>query len=320
MHLRFGPVARGGLRWSDRAAGLPHRSAGAGEGAAGQERRHRAGRRQGRFLPEAAAAGGGSRDECSRQAVRPTCNFISSCFRSPTIFDGQTVVPPDGRACAGRRRSLFRRRRRQGHGDLLRHRQRHQPVARLLARRCLRLRRLGRLRPQEDGHHRARRLGGGQAALPRDEPRHPDRRPSPSSASATCRATSSATACCCRRANPPCRGLRSPRHLHRPGSGCRSFVWQSASACSPCRVRAGRTMTCRSSCRRAAASFARPEVADAVEAKPPPPSASTRPRHRPAEIMNAILKAQVDLFWFGGIGTYVRATSRKQSGCRRPRQ
>src|SRR5262249_15265131 len=27
----------------------------------------------------------------------------------------------------------------------------------------------------------------------------------------------------------------------------------------------------------------------------------------PAEIMNAILKAQVDLLWFGGIGTYVRA-------------
>ena len=30
---------------------------------------------------------------------------------------------------------------------------------RLLARRCLRLGRLGRLRPQEDGHHRPRRLG-----------------------------------------------------------------------------------------------------------------------------------------------------------------
>ncbi|KAA2237111.1 NAD-glutamate dehydrogenase [Salinarimonas soli] len=29
----------------------------------------------------------------------------------------------------------------------------------------------------------------------------------------------------------------------------------------------------------------------------------------PAEVMNAILKAPVDLLWFGGIGTYVRATS-----------
>src|SRR5690606_7838042 len=29
----------------------------------------------------------------------------------------------------------------------------------------------------------------------------------------------------------------------------------------------------------------------------------------PAEIMNAILKAPVDLLWFGGIGTYVKAAS-----------
>jgi glutamate dehydrogenase len=29
----------------------------------------------------------------------------------------------------------------------------------------------------------------------------------------------------------------------------------------------------------------------------------------PAEVMNAILRAKVDLLWFGGIGTYVRATS-----------
>ena len=40
--------------------------------------------------------------------------------------------------------------------------------ARLLARRRFRVGRLGRLRPQEDGHHRARRLGIGQAPLPRD--------------------------------------------------------------------------------------------------------------------------------------------------------
>ena len=49
------------------------------------------------------------------------------------------------------------------------------PVLRLLARRRVRLRRLGRLRPQGDGHHRPRRLGVGQAALPRDGRRHPDR-------------------------------------------------------------------------------------------------------------------------------------------------
>ena len=42
----------------------------------------------------------------------------------------------------------------------------HRGRVRLLARRRLRLGRLGRLRPQEDGHHRARRLGVGQAPLP----------------------------------------------------------------------------------------------------------------------------------------------------------
>ena len=60
------------------------------------------------------------------------------------------------------------------------------------------VRRHGRLRPQEDGHHGARRLGSGQAPFPRDGRRHPARRRSPWSASATCRATCSATACCCR--------------------------------------------------------------------------------------------------------------------------
>jgi glutamate dehydrogenase len=35
----------------------------------------------------------------------------------------------------------------------------------------------------------------------------------------------------------------------------------------------------------------------------------------PAEIMNAILKAPVDLLWFGGIGTYVRASSESNADC-----
>ncbi len=74
-----------------------------------------------------------------------------------------------------RRRSLSRRRRRQGHGDLLRHRQWHRGGARLLARRRVRVGGQPRLRPQEDGHHREGCLGSGQAPLPRDGPRHPER-------------------------------------------------------------------------------------------------------------------------------------------------
>ena len=105
-------------------------------------------------------------------------------------------MPPGRRRPARRGRHLPGRRRRQGHRDLLRHRQRGRRVVRLLARRRLRLRRLGRLRPQGHGHHRPRRLGVGQAALPRARPSTPRPRTSPSSASATCPATCSATACC----------------------------------------------------------------------------------------------------------------------------
>ena len=55
VHLRGGRVARGGIRWSDRARGLPHRDPRAHEGADGQERRHRPGGREGRLRRQAAA-------------------------------------------------------------------------------------------------------------------------------------------------------------------------------------------------------------------------------------------------------------------------
>ena len=51
---------------------------------------------------------------------------------------------------------------------------------------------------KKHGHHRPGRLGVGQAALPRHGPSTPRPRTSPWSASATCPATCSATACCCR--------------------------------------------------------------------------------------------------------------------------
>ena len=40
----------------------------------------------------------------------------------------------------------------------------------------------------------------------------------------------------------------------------------------------------------------------------------------PTELIQAILKAPVDLLWFGGIGTYVKASQREPRRCRRPRQ
>ena len=54
IHLRGGPIARGGLRWS-RPPGLPHRGLRPDAGAADQERGDRAGGRQGRLQHQAPA-------------------------------------------------------------------------------------------------------------------------------------------------------------------------------------------------------------------------------------------------------------------------
>ncbi len=180
------------------AAGLPHRNPRPRESAAGQERRDRAGRLQGRLCAEAHAGRRHARGDPGRgrrdlQAVHAVAARHHRQLRS----QGRGAARQRG--AARRRRSLSGRRRRQGHRDLLRHRQRHFRGAPLLARRRLRLRRLGRLRPQGHGHHRARRLGIGEAPFPRDGHRHHHDASSPRSASATCRATCSATACCARR-------------------------------------------------------------------------------------------------------------------------
>ena len=55
VHLRFGAVARGGSALVGPTRRLPHRGAGSGQGADGQEHRDRPGRRQGRLLLQATA-------------------------------------------------------------------------------------------------------------------------------------------------------------------------------------------------------------------------------------------------------------------------
>ena len=171
VHLRMGDVARGGIRWSDRREDFRTEVLGLMKAQNVKNTRHRAGRRQGRLRAKRLPASG-TREEIQAEVVACYQTFIRGLLDLTDNIVSGRIVPPPQVVRQRRRRSLPRGRRRQGHRDLLRHRQRHLRRLRLLARRRVRLRRLGRLRPQEDGHHGARRLGVRQAPLPRDGRRH----------------------------------------------------------------------------------------------------------------------------------------------------
>ena len=64
--------------------GFPHRGAGADEGADGEERRHRAGRLEGRLRGEAPAAGGRPRRADGRRSSPATRRSSTACSTSPT--------------------------------------------------------------------------------------------------------------------------------------------------------------------------------------------------------------------------------------------
>ena len=185
VHLRFGSVARGGLRWSDRAEDFRTEILGLVKaqmvkntvivpvGAKGGF--------YGKQLPDPSV----DREAWLAEGIACYKLFITSLLDvTDNIVDGE-VVPPPRRGPLRRRRPLPGGGRRQGHGDLLRHRQPDLGRRRLLARRRVRLRRLGRLRPQGDGHHRPRRLGVGASGTSGRWASTARPRTSPASASAT---------------------------------------------------------------------------------------------------------------------------------------
>ena len=237
--LRTGGARRPALVGPTRR--LPHRGPGPGQGADGEEHRDRAGRRQGRVLLQAAPRPQPARRVAGRgQGLLPDLHLRAARHhRQPRRRRDRAAArrrPPR------RRRLLPRRRGRQGHGDVLRPRQRGRARLRVLARRRVRERGLGRLRPQGHGHHRPRRLGLGPAALPRARASTARPRSSPASASATCRATCSATACSAPR--PP---GSWPRSTTATSSSTRARTRRrrtpSADGCSTSRGRRGRTTT-----------------------------------------------------------------------------
>ena len=153
------------------AGGLPHRGAGPRQGADGEEHRHRAGRQQGRLRAEEGAARHRPRGAAEgRHRLLPELPARTARpHRQPGRRQGRAAA---ARGSARRRRPVSRRRGGQGDGHVLRLRQRDQQGVRALARRRVRLRRQRGLRPQGDGHHRARCVGERQAALPRARRRH----------------------------------------------------------------------------------------------------------------------------------------------------
>ena len=166
---------------------LPHRGARAGQGAEGQEHRHRADGREGRLLPQASAAARreprlmAGRGDGSVQGVRPRAAVAD---RQPR--PRRHEHPAGGRRLPRCARPVPRRRRRQGDGDLLGHREcrsRSTPAS-------------GSATPLPAGgrvgyDHKAMaitaqgRVDLGGAPLPRDRRRRAGAIRSPSSASAT---------------------------------------------------------------------------------------------------------------------------------------
>ena len=186
VHLRFGKVARGGLRWSDRREDFRTEVLGLVKAQMVKNAVIVPTGSKGGFFAKQLPDPAVDREAWLAEGIACYKMFISGLLdltdnlvggrgrAARRAWCGTTATTPTSSSppTRARRRSPT------------------SPTAsrsrlRLLARRRVRLGRLGRLRPQGDGHHRARRLGVGQAALPRDGRRHPDRRTSPSSASAT---------------------------------------------------------------------------------------------------------------------------------------
>ena len=248
VHLRFGKVARGGLRWSDRREDFRTEILGLVKA---QTVKNAVivptGAKGGFFakqLPDPAvdrAAWMAEGIESYKTFIRGLLDITDNLVTDAGRRNGGAA---GGRRAARRRRFLPGGRGGQGHGVLLRHRQRAGRGVRLLARRRLRLRRLGGLRPQGHGHHRPRRLGVGQAPLQRAGPghavralhrgrrrRHVRRRLRQRHAAL--------------QAHPPAGRLRPPAHLPRSRPRTRPRPSRSGSGSSSCPGPPGTTTTSR---------------------------------------------------------------------------
>ena len=95
VHLRFGPVARGGLRWSDRAQDYRTEVLGLVKAQQVKNAVIVPVGAKGGFFPKRLPAGGG-RDAIFAAGTAAYVNFVSSLLSITDNLDGETVVPPAG--------------------------------------------------------------------------------------------------------------------------------------------------------------------------------------------------------------------------------
>ena len=213
IHLRGGRIARGGIRWSDRPQDFRTEILSLAKAQQVKNVVIVPQGAKGGFVPRKLPA---SREASQGEGIACYKAFVSSLLSLTDNRVHGEIVPPERQSGAMETIPTswwppIRVR------PLLRHRQRNRALPQFLARRRLCERRLGGLRPQEDGHHGKGRLGSGEAPFPRDEHRHSD---------------NAVHGCGCRRhvrrrvrerhatvENDQARGrVRSPRHFHRPRS------------------------------------------------------------------------------------------------------
>ena len=93
MHLRFGPVARGGLRWSDRAQDYRTEVLGLVKAQQVKNAVIVPVGAKGGFFPKRLPAGG-SRDAVFEAGTKAYVNFVSSLLSITDNLDGDAVIPP----------------------------------------------------------------------------------------------------------------------------------------------------------------------------------------------------------------------------------
>ena len=310
VHLRGGKVARGGIRWSDRREDFRTEVLGLMKAQMVKNGVIVPVGAKGGFVVKRPPRGG---DRAALQAEVVTCyqTLIRGMLDLTDNRVGRSHRDAAARGAIRRRRPLPGGCGRQGHRDLLRYRQCDQPRVRPLAGRRLRVRRLGGLRPQGHGDHRARRLGIGQAAVPRARQRHSDRtvhrdwhrrhvRRRVRQRHAACPSRTRLIAAFDHRhvfidpdPDPAISFAERKRLFELPRSSWDDYDRSKLSAGGGVYPRSVKSIELS------------PQARQALDVE--------ATEFTPHELIRAILLAPVELFWNGGIGTYVKAAAERHA-------